>query len=284
MGMKHRTAAWILVVILACTAAGVGYWLMGDDALGDLGFVVRKTRLRAQWRYSVRAHGPDHPSTVGLAEDLAYALHERGDQRTTKRDRVAEVEVWRDIVASRERYRGIDDPETLRSVMSLADALYYADDLAGAAAMYRRVLTAREATFGVEDKRTVEAATELAYTLCKMRDFAGGERLLWRVLDWHEQLKGTGAESTLRICDRLAAALVAQGKCAQAIPVAEQIATNLARRYREEHPAMRHARDRVATIKQQLAEQIAGADAPSEKAGKQEKSMESTKQQQDAAP
>jgi tetratricopeptide (TPR) repeat protein len=119
----------------------------------------------------------------------------------------ARVDFARRVLSERERKDGPEHPDTLRSAMTLGNALFRVGEFGGAEDIYQRVLKARETILGTEHHQTLNAKNDLAAVRYKRGDYAGAERLFRQTLAAKEKALGSEHPSTLTAMHNLAVML-----------------------------------------------------------------------------
>jgi len=140
----------------------------------------------------------------------------------------------RQVLEVQERVRGKEHPDTLGSMMNLANALHNQGKYAEAEQMHRQVLEVEKRVLGKEHLHTLIGMTNLANTLNARGKAAEAEQMHRQVLEVQERVRGKEHPDTLLSMNNLASALRMQGKYAQAeqgfrrvIEIAEKMAADL---------------------------------------------------------
>lgn len=184
--------------------------IVRSQALFQSGRIGEMDRVaREAWELARAEGGEDARPALEAQNLVAVALRRQG--RTQEA-----IEVYRDLVARRDRVDGPASAESLRARNNFASALGDAGDLAGAEALHSQVYAARLATLGPSHEQTVFAWHNLKTTSWELR---GSERTLREVeLALPGQQMALGAENPeiARMKTLLATMLWSQGRLEEA--------------------------------------------------------------------
>lgn len=184
--------------------------LVRSQALFQTGRIGEMDRVaREAWGLARAEGGADARPALEAQNLVAVALRRQG--RTQEA-----IEVYRDLVARRDRVDGPLSADSLRARNNYAAALGDAGDLAGAQALYEQVYAARLATLGPNHEQTVFAWHNLKTTSWELR---GSERTLREVeLALPDQQRSLGANhpEVARMKSLLATMLWSQGRLEEA--------------------------------------------------------------------
>jgi hypothetical protein len=157
------------------------------DALFNSGkYAKAETIFRELLAVQQRVLGPEHPSTLGAANNLANALHEQG--------KYAEAEAMlRKTLAVQQRVMGREHPETLMAASNLANTLKAQDKYVEAETISRELLAVQQRVMGREHLDTLGMADNLASTLRAQDKCAEAESM------YREILSGCRVASTRKV-------------------------------------------------------------------------------------
>lgn len=149
--------------------------------------------------------GPEHPSTLGSASNLALALWKLGNLARARK-------VTEKVLEAQIRLLGKEHPKVLRLTDGLAEILRGLNDLVGARMLQQESLHTQVRLFGVEHPSTLVAMNNLALTLVDSEQYGEAENLQKEVLDIQGRLLGRDHPDTLRSMHNLAVTLMKEGK------------------------------------------------------------------------
>jgi tetratricopeptide (TPR) repeat protein len=142
----------------------------------------------------------------------------------------------RQVLEVQERVLGKEHPDTLKSMMNLANALVVQGKSAQVEQMHRQVLEVQERVLGKEHPDTLGSMGNLAIALCGQGKAAQAEQMFRQVLEARERVLGKEHPDTLTSMMNLANTIHKQGKYAQAeqgfrrvIEIVEKMAADLPR-------------------------------------------------------
>ncbi|MEV4534732.1 FxSxx-COOH system tetratricopeptide repeat protein [Asanoa sp. NPDC049518] len=182
--------------------------------------------LFAEWR---RQHGPDDPTTLSAAENLAHSLRLLG--------RYDEARLLdEDTLERRRRLYGNDHPAALNSAHNLATGHYEPGDYEGARALFEDTLDRRRRILGDDHPDTLNSATGLAITLRRLGEHERARALDEDTLERYRQVLGEDHPHTLNSANGLANSLLALHEYEQARAVFEDILDRRRRTLGEDHP------------------------------------------------
>ena len=151
--------------------------------------------------------------------------------------RYAEAEsLARELVETRTRLQGKENPGTLKSVGNLANVLLARGDVAGAEALYRQDLQTAESTLGKDHPITLATVNNLATLLQAKGDLPGAEALFRRCLETRERTLGKEDPLTLGSVNSLAFLLYSKGDLAAAEPLFRRALEAQERTLGKDHP------------------------------------------------
>ncbi|MGD9800944.1 MAG: tetratricopeptide repeat protein, partial [Parvularculaceae bacterium] len=163
-------------------------------------------------RLAEKAFGPDHPSTLASAYNLA------GLYQTQRRFAESEALYLRSLNGV-ERVLGRDHPVTLSLVRSLAVLYHIQARYDEAERLYRRALDAWERTLGPNSFDTLVAAGNLAVLLQAKGDYDEAETLFVRSMKGLESSLGRDHRATLTAASNLGGFYHARGRYDDAEPL-----------------------------------------------------------------
>ena len=125
---------------------------------------------------SFRPHGPEHPRTIGVMDDLAEALsHQR---------KFAEAEnLRRETLALYRRVLGPEHPDTLISMANLAETYALEGRPAEAEKLYQKTLEVQRRVLGPDNPDTATTTYDLAFVAIRRGDRERAFRLFREALD-----------------------------------------------------------------------------------------------------
>jgi len=165
--------------------------------------------------YSLRAFGPDHPSTLKAMDDLADDYH-----RVGRRDEA--LALGEQVVKSDRRILGPEHPGTLGAMHHLAGSYFDAGRRDEALKLLEQVLALERKVLGPEHRGTLLSMQRLStfYADVGRRDEA--LKLRERVLALERKVLGDEHPDTIRAMDNLAISYDLAGRSEEAIQLLEQ--------------------------------------------------------------
>ena len=183
--------------------------------------------------------GPDHPDTLTLRNNLAYAYYSAG--------RLGEaIPLFEEVLADRVRVLGDDHPSTLASRNNLACAYESAGRLDQAITLYEQVRTDRVRVLGDDHPHTLTSRNNLAGVYESAGRLDQAIPLYEQVLADSARVLGDDHPHTLASRNNLAYAYRAAGRLDEAIPLFEQVAADSARVLGDNHPDTLASRNNLA--------------------------------------
>ena len=186
------------------------------------------------------AFGPDDPTTLASANNLAYAYHAAG--RLTDALRLYER-----TVTDLERLLGPDHPDTLRSRNNLATVYHDVGRLTDALRLYERTLTDSERVLGPDHPNTLRSRNNLASTYRDAGQLADALSLFEGNLADSTRILGPDHPDTLTTRSNLATTYHDVGRLTDALPLYEQTLADRHRIFGPDHPDTLTSRNNLAT-------------------------------------
>jgi tetratricopeptide (TPR) repeat protein len=160
--------------------------------------------------------GPDHPETLGSANDLAVAYRIAG--------RITEaIRIFQDVLAHRTKQLGPDHPDTLTTMNNLAVAYQAAGRTTEAIPLHEQELAHCRATLGSDHPATWTSMNNLAAAYQVVGRLDDALPLLEEVLQLRRTKLGSDHPDTLTSMNNLAATYQVAGRAAKAIPMFDQV-------------------------------------------------------------
>jgi tetratricopeptide (TPR) repeat protein len=153
--------------------------------------------------------GPDHPSTLVTANNLALMFHDKGDYERAEA-------FYKRCLEGQERRSRSENPAALITVDNLGTLYWDRGDLEQAELCLKRCLEARERLIGPEHPDTNSTLFSLANLLTDQRRFVEAIPLRRRELNWRRQRNGEMDVHTLWSINRLAIDLREAGELQEA--------------------------------------------------------------------
>jgi tetratricopeptide (TPR) repeat protein len=226
----------------------------------------------------------DHPATLGVRHQLAWAVAAQGDLDGAEQMYTANLDARErvlpaddpQLVASRHelawitacqgrwplaeaRYRralrdslailGPDAPETLTTRHELAWAIANQGQLAAARAAFEEVLADRRRELGEEHQQTMATWHELAWVSAKQRRWVEAEAIYREVLALRERVLEPDHPETLLTGHELAWTMAGQGRTADAIAAYEDVLARRRRVLGDNHPDTNKTREALAELR-----------------------------------
>ena len=183
--------------------------------------------------------GPDHPDTLTLRNNLAYAYYSAG--------RLGEaIPLFEEVLADRVRVLGDDHPSTLASRNNLACAYESAGRLDQAITLYEQVRTDRVRVLGDDHPHTLTSRNNLAGVYESAGRLDQAIPLYEQVLADSARVLGDDHPHTLASRNNLAYAYRAAGRLDEAIPLYEQVLADRVRVLGDDHPHTLASRNNLA--------------------------------------
>ncbi|MFF4617715.1 FxSxx-COOH system tetratricopeptide repeat protein [Nonomuraea jabiensis] len=183
--------------------------------------------------------GFDHPGTLVLQNNLAYAYEVAGDL-----DRA--IPLYEATLSDRERVLGVDHPRTLISRNNLGTAYLVAGDSERAIPLFKQTLAARESMLGLDHADTLISRNNLARAYQVAGDLQRAIPLYETTLVNSERVLGADHPDTLSSRSNLASAYVEAGELERAIPLYEAMLADSERVLGADHPSTLRARNNLA--------------------------------------
>ncbi|WHM37992.1 tetratricopeptide repeat protein [Streptomyces sp. BPTC-684] len=199
-------------------------------------------RSLAHW---VRVFGEDHPKTLRVRNDLAYAHRAAGDLGKA-------IPLYEQTLAARERVLGADHPDTMTSRNNLAGAYRTVGDLDRALPLFERTLVARVRVHGDDHPQTLVARSNLAGACRAVGDLERAMALSERTYADRLRLMGEDHPDTLAALANLATAHRAAGDPARAAALYERVLAGFNRVRGADHPDTRFVRINLTIARRAL--------------------------------
>ena len=206
----------------------------------DLGIEYKTVELSEAVGVIEDVLGADHPVTLTVRNNLAGAYKSAG--------RLAEaIELFKQVLAERERVLGADHPDTLNTRNNLAVAYYSVGRFGEAIELYEQVLAERERVLEADHPDTLTVRNNLASAYESVGRF--GEAIdAWEelLLDCQRVL-GADHPVTLTVRNNLAVAYRSVGRFGEAIELFEQVLADRVRVLGPDHPDTLTTRHNLAS-------------------------------------
>ena len=182
----------------------------------DLGIEYKTVELSAVVGVIEDVLGPDHPDTLAVRNNLASAYKSAG--------RLAEaIELFKQVLAERERMLEADHPDTLTVRNNLASAYGDVGRFGEAIELFKQVLAERERVLGADHPDTLITRNNLAGAYRSVGRFGEAVELFEQVLAERERLLGPDHPDTLNTRNNLAGAYDSVGRFGEAIELFERV-------------------------------------------------------------
>jgi tetratricopeptide (TPR) repeat protein len=132
--------------------------------------------IRQELAASDRVLGPEHPDNLGILNNLATMLANKGDYASAE-------SLFRRVLEARERVLGHEHPNTLESINNLAELLEKRGDCLSAELLCQQALCVSEQIFGQRHLATLTSVNNLARLLSRKGDFFAEAESLVRESD-----------------------------------------------------------------------------------------------------
>ena len=222
----------------------------------DLGIEYKTVELSAAVEVIEDVLGTDHPDTLMVRNNLAFAYRSVG-----RFDEA--IELYERVLADQERVLGPDHPDTLTVRNNLAFAYHSAGRFGEAIELFERVLADQERVLGPDHPGTLTTRNSLAGAYEDVGRFGEAIELFERVLADQERVLGPDHPDTLNARDNLALAYDAVGRLAEAINVWEELLPDCRRLLGPEHPLTKLVQKNLEAAKRKMNP----PDAPSPETG-----------------
>ena len=236
---RRRDPEALLCAAFAARAKDAARWTEADlelasslgeflEAAGARGRTLQELAERRTQGYA-RVLGPDHPSALASANNLAQTLLARGDLAGAE-------QLFARVLQARTRVLGPDHVDTLSALNNLAQAVTQRGDIARAQGLQQRALDAGRRVLGPDHPDTLTSRNNLAHILSERGDHAGAQTLLQEVLDTSVRVLGPDHPDTLSCAHNLASAHKACGDLAGAQKLLERVLETRLRLLGPDHP------------------------------------------------
>ena len=205
----------------------------------DLGIEYKTVELSAAVEVIEDVLGTDHPDTLMVRNNLAFAYHSVG-----RFDEA--IELYERVLADQERVLGPDHPKTLTTCNNLAVAYHSAGRFDEAIELYERVLADQERVLGPDHPDTLATRNNLAAAYHSVGRFGEAIELYERVLADRVRVLGPDHPDTLATRNNLAAAYHSVGRFGEAIELYERVLADRVRVLGPDHPDTLATRNNLA--------------------------------------
>jgi DNA-binding SARP family transcriptional activator len=188
-----------------------------------------------------RLHGPEHPLTHAVRNQLAIALANAG--RTA--DAIVLYEQLRDDFA---KTLGPDDPNTLAVLHNLAGTYHTAGRIADAIALYEKARDGLLKNRGPEHHLTLNTLNYLALAYSEAGRRAEATALFQKVSEAQIKTLGPNHPDTLTTLNHLGVAYANDGKTAEAITLLEQVLDARNKTLGPQHPSSLASIQNLASV------------------------------------
>ncbi|MFF2668898.1 tetratricopeptide repeat protein, partial [Streptomyces niveus] len=190
-------------------------------------------------RLSSSIHGPDHPDTLSIRNNLANSYSDAGRLQDA-------LHLRERVLADYERALGPDHPATLTARNNLANSYSDAGRLQDALHLRERVLADRERALGPDHPDTLGARNNLANSYRDAGRLQDALHLHERVLADRERTLGPDHPDTLGARNNLAVSYRDAGRLQDALHLRERVLADRERTVGPDHPATLGARNNLA--------------------------------------
>jgi serine/threonine protein kinase len=166
----------------------------------------------------------------------SLGLYQRGDSLLSR------------AVETRRRVLGAKNPDTLRSMGSLAWALQREARYPEAEKLGRETLELQRQVLGPGHPDTLRSASDLSWTLYQQGKYAESEKLLWETLDLQKRVLGPEHADTLQSMSDLGWTLGEEGRYAEAEKMEQETLDIRRRVFGPEHPDTQTSMNNLAGI------------------------------------
>ena len=206
----------------------------------DLGIEYKTVELSEAVGVIEDVLGADHPVTLTVRNNLAGAYKSAG--------RLAEaIELFKQVLAERERVLEADHPDTLTVRNNLASAYESVGRFGEAIELFKQVLAERERVLGADHPDTLTVRNNLAGAYESVGRFGEAIELYEQVLAERERVLGADHPDTLNTRNNLAVAYYSVGRFGEAIELYEQVLAERERVLEADHPDTLTVRNNLAS-------------------------------------
>ena len=206
----------------------------------DLGIEYKTVELSEAVGVIEDVLGADHPVTLTVRNNLAGAYKSAG--------RLAEaIELFKQVLAERERVLEADHPDTLTVRNNLASAYESVGRFGEAIELFKQVLAERERVLGADHPDTLNTRNNLAGAYESVGRFGEAIELYEQVLAERERVLGADHPDTLNTRNNLAGAYESVGRFGEAIELYEQVLAERERVLEADHPDTLTVRNNLAS-------------------------------------
>ena len=206
----------------------------------DLGIEYKTVELSEAVGVIEDVLGADHPVTLTVRNNLAGAYKSAG--------RLAEaIELFKQVLAERERVLEADHPDTLTVRNNLASAYESVGRFGEAIELFKQVLAERERVLGADHPDTLNTRNNLAVAYYSVGRFGEAIELYEQVLAERERVLGADHPDTLNTRNNLAVAYYSVGRFGEAIELYEQVLAERERVLEADHPDTLTVRNNLAS-------------------------------------
>ena len=222
----------------------------------DLGIEYKTVELSAAVEVIEDVLGTDHPDTLMVRNNLAFAYRSVG-----RFDEAIELFEW--VLADRVRVLGPDHPKTLTTCNNLAVAYHSAGRFDEAIELYERVLADQERVLGPDHPDTLITRNNLAGAYHSAGRFDEAIELFEWVLADRVRVLGPDHPDTLATRNNLAFAYHSAGHFDEAVNAWEELLPDCRRVLGLEHPLTKQVEKNLEAAKREMNP----PDAPSPETG-----------------
>jgi CHAT domain-containing protein len=183
----------------------------------------------------------EYPATIAALSQVGWCL---GQQRRF----TEEEEVYRQVLALREKLLGPDHDDTAAALEDMRSTLSEQRKLAEAEEFGRRALEILEKTHGLEYPATLSALRGIGWVRGQMRRYAEQEEVYRQVLSLREKVMGARHEDTAASLEDMRWTLAEQGKLFDAEPFARRALAVRIEHFGEEHPDVAQSRHALGGV------------------------------------
>ena len=205
----------------------------------DLGIEYKTVELSAAVEVIEDVLGTDHPDTLMVRNNLAFAYHSVG-----RFDEA--IELYERVLADQKWVLGPDHPNTLTTRSNLAGAYRSVGRFDEAIELYERVLADQERVLGPDHPKTLTTCNNLAVAYHSAGRFDEAIELYERVLADQERVLGPDHPDTLITRNNLAGAYRSVGRFGEAIELYERVLADRVRVLGPDHPDTLATRNNLA--------------------------------------
>ncbi|GAB3287445.1 tetratricopeptide repeat protein [Parasphingorhabdus pacifica] len=208
----------------------------------EAGLLAQAARLyRAALSCCRATFGAEHPATLGIRNNLANVLLDRGELA------IAESE-FRAVLESATEVLGVKDPRTLSALANLARVLNERGELAQAESKFGAVLELRREVLGAEHPDVLITRNNLANLLRERGDLDRAEAEYRTVLESATELWGPEHHTTLGVRNNLANVSHLRGELDRAEAEYSAILESATEMWGREHPNTLRMRGNWASV------------------------------------